>query len=169
MWASRVKSFPPRKIIEFLELNHVVSLALVCPNGVLWAASCFYVYDHDKVALIILSDDKSRHAKAMHFHSYIAGTISGQTKDIRKIQGIQFMATAKHLESKSDYGARRLYYKKFPLARVIPSEVWILHFEELKFTDNTLFFAEKTLWSSGNAVSLEKDINYENTENYYRH
>ena len=163
-----MKSFPPNKITEFIERNHVVSLALVCPDGTLWASNSFYVYDHDKVALIILSNEKSRHAKAMHFHSYIAGTISGQTKDIRKIQGIQFMATAKHLESKSDDGARRLYYKKFPLARVIPSEVWILHFEELKFTDNTLFFAEKTLWSSGNAVSLEKDINYE-TSNFHYH
>lgn len=164
-----MKSFPPNKITEFIERNHVVSLALVCPDGTLWASNSFYVYDHDKVALIILSDEKSRHAKAMHFHSYIAGTIAGQPKDIRKIQGIQFMATAKQLESSSDEGARRLYYKKFPLARVIPSKVWILYFEELKFTDNTLFFAEKTLWSSGNAVSPKKDIKDENTENHCRH
>ena len=151
-----MKSFPPNKITEFIETNHVVSLALVCPDGTLWASNSFYVYDHDKVALIILSDEKSRHAKAMHFNSYIAGTIAGQPKDIRQIQGIQFMATAKQLESGLDDGARRFYCKKFPLAQFITSKVWILYFKELKFTDNTLFFAEKTLWSSDYAVAPEK-------------
>ncbi len=169
MRADKLKSFPPQKITEFLETNHVASLALVCPDGILWAASSFYVYDHDEVALIIFGGDKSRHAEALSFHPYIAGTIAGQPQDIRKIQGVQFRATAKQLENGSDDVARRLYYKKFPLARVMSSKVWILQLDELKFTDNTLFFAEKTLWFSNGAVIPEKDIKDENAANYYRH
>lgn len=136
-----------RKISEFIERNHVVGLAVLDTDGVPWAANCFYVFDEEDVSLVILSRDNTRHAAAMAAHPRIAGTISGQIHKVKDIQGVQFKAEALLTEGADRKSALRLYYRKFPFARLVPADVWRLRLGSVKFTDNTIVFGHKTLWS----------------------
>ncbi|MCX6297115.1 MAG: hypothetical protein NTX97_13845, partial [Bacteroidetes bacterium] len=43
--------------------------------------------------------------------------------------------------------AKKSYYKKYPFAIAIPGDLWILEFEYIKFTDNTLGFGKKLIWN----------------------
>ncbi|MDR2892434.1 MAG: hypothetical protein LBV80_05045 [Deltaproteobacteria bacterium] len=140
---------PPEKVVAFLEANHVAGLAMLHPDGNVWASNCFYVYDPGMASLIILTSGKTRHYEAIRFRSAIAGTIAGQVREIRAIQGVQFAACAYEPEGEARSSALRLYYTKFPLARLFPAEVWCLRLETLKFTDNSFMFAHKTAWSRG--------------------
>lgn len=77
----------------------------------------------------------------------IAGTIAGQPENIAKINGIQLTASAQLLTDETEKkAALALYYKAHPLARAMKSDVWSLRLENVKFTDNKLVFAQKTLW-----------------------
>lgn len=130
-------NLPPARITAFIEEHHVAGLALLHPDGTVW------------VALIVLSSGKTRHVEAMRFRADIAGTIAGQPQEIRTIQGIQFRASALEIGPANNAAALQLYYKKFPLVRAVFADVWRLRLNDMKFTDNTFVFGQKTLWSRG--------------------
>lgn len=135
----------PAGIREFLFANHVVGLATLS-EGQPWAASCFYAFDEQSVSLLILSDERTRHAQAMLANRSVAGTIAGQPTLIRKIQGIQFAAHAHLLTGESGEKAHALYAMRHPIARHKRSSVWQIVIQELKFTDNTMDIGRKTHW-----------------------
>ena len=67
-------------------------------GGELWVASCFHVFDPQAVALIIMTDRKTRHGQLMLASSQVAGTVAGQPQSIRDIRGVQFAGRAVLLE-----------------------------------------------------------------------
>jgi uncharacterized protein YhbP (UPF0306 family) len=138
---------PPlnKAIIEFINSNHVVSLATLDADG-LWSASCFYAFDPEQVRLLILTSTDTRHGAAMLADPHISGTISGQPKNIRDIRGIQFSACALRLESMARHQALRLYTQRHPLAKLKSTDVWSLELQQIKFTDNFSLFGHKTHW-----------------------
>lgn len=135
----------PEAISKFILANHVVGLATI-HDGKPWAASCFYAFDTQAKAIILLTSRESRHAEGMLANTCVAGTIAGQPSSILKIRGIQFIAGARLLEGDAANDAYHLYCGRHPIARIRKSDVWILEFEEIKFTDNSKIFAGKTLW-----------------------
>jgi uncharacterized protein YhbP (UPF0306 family) len=134
------------KIQSFILDHHVLSLATTDRDG-LWAASCFYAFDQDRNALLVLSSAQTRHGQAMLQCARIAGTICGQPTAWRDIQGLQFSAQAQLLDEDEHDRGHALYLRRHPLARFKPSDLWSLRLELLKFTDNSHVFGQKTLWS----------------------
>lgn len=138
----------PHNIANFLNRNHVVSIATYSPESGLWSACCFYVFDEAHARLIVLTSRKTRHGYNMAAYPNISGTVSGQPNSITKINGIQFQARAVCLENESERNAAaNLFYQAHPIARAMKSDVWALELNFIKFTDNKLVFAQKTLWS----------------------
>ena len=138
----------PDNIVCFLHDNHVVSIATRSPDGELWSASCFYVFDEANAQLIVLTSQTTQHGSNMASHPRIAGTIAGQPDNITKISGIQFQARAKCLTDKAKRNAAAaLFYHTHPMARAMKSDVWVLCLDKVKFTDNKLVFAQKTHWT----------------------
>lgn len=136
----------PHKIISFLTSHHVLSLA-ACHDNTVWSANCFYVFDEDNGRLIILSSCQSRHSQLILLNPYVSGTIAGQPSSIQDIRGIQFTAKAECLKDAQDaQQALQRYAAIHPMAKLIPSSVWSLMLETIKYTDNQLFFAKKTHW-----------------------
>lgn len=142
----------PDNIRRFIQRQHVVGLATLF-EGEPWAASCFYAFDAESVALIILSDPATRHGQAMLATPRIAGTIAGQPKLIPKIQGIQFTAEACLLRGQAAETAYGQYCQRHPIARLKRSEVWQLALLQIKFTDNSLLQGSKTHWQRDTATS----------------
>jgi len=135
----------PEAIRKFILANHVVGLA-TSNGGQPWAASCFYAFNTETSALILLTSCDTRHAQGMLASANVAGTISGQPCSILKIRGIQFLAKARLLEGEAAERAYRIYCGRHPIAQLRKSDVWMLDFEGIKFTDNSRVFADKTLW-----------------------
>ncbi|SHH13769.1 hypothetical protein SAMN04488135_102286 [Pollutimonas bauzanensis] len=135
----------PDSIRKFLLANHVVGLATLS-KGQPWAASCFYALDEQSIALIILSDEHTRHGQAMLGNRSVAGTIARQPALIRKIRGVQFAAHAHLLTGESKEAAHKLYSMRHPIVRLMRSSVWQILIQELKFTDNAMGVGRKTHW-----------------------
>lgn len=133
-------------IASFLREHHVVGLATVV-DGLPWAASCFYAFEEEAPALIVMSSLKTRHGSAMRDEPRIAGTIAGQPTNVLTIRGLQFTATAEWLSGEARSAARALYCSRHPVARLMPGEVWRLVFETIKYTDNARGPANKQHWT----------------------
>ena len=149
------KGFPmqpiPDNIAAFLTQNHVVSIAAAA-DGAIWSACCFYVFDAERAALVVLTSLETRHGSLMAANPNVAGTIAGQPGSIAKISGIQFAARAALLEEETERRrAQSLFYHAHPAARALKSDVWLLRLDTVKFTDNKLVFAQKTLWQRNGA------------------
>ena len=141
----------PQNMAQFFSENHVVSIATSSPQG-LWSACCFYVFDAENAQLIVFTARTTQHGANMAAQPNVAGTIAGQPHSIAKISGIQFAARAALLEEETERRrAQSLFYHAHPAARALKSDVWLLRLDTVKFTDNKLVFAQKTLWQRNGA------------------
>lgn len=137
----------PESICRFLHASHVLSLAVGDADGMLWAASCFYVFDEAEGRLIVMSSASTLHGRMMLVRPDIAGTIAGQPAQVADIRGVQFRAHASRLTGDSGREAAfARYAQRHPMARQIPADLWSLSLQQLKFTDNQIAFGHKTHW-----------------------
>lgn len=132
-------------ISKWLAKQHVVSWC-VAKEGELWCANAFYVYDAQRVAFYLLSEETTRHGQMTGQQAPVAGTINGQPKTVALIRGVQFKGEIRLLSGDEAEEKRSLYVKRFPVARMLSAPVWELRLDELKFTDNTLGFGKKLHW-----------------------
>lgn len=132
-------------ISKWLAKQHVVSWC-VAKEGELWCANAFYVYDAQRVAFYLLSEETTRHGQMTGQQAPVAGTINGQPKIVALIRGVQFKGEIRLLSGDEADEKRALYVKRFPVARMLSAPVWELRLDELKFTDNTLGFGKKLHW-----------------------
>lgn len=136
----------PEVIRDFIYSQHVVSLA--CHDGgSIWCANCFYAFDESQNRLIILTKESTQHGQLMTLNPHIAGTIAKHTEKITDIEGIQFLAEAYCLTDPTEKeNALEIYLQRHPIAKLIPSDVWAIQFNQIKHTSNKFAFAKKTLW-----------------------
>lgn len=132
-------------ISKWLAKQHVVSWC-VAKEGELWCANAFYIYDAQRVAFYLLSEETTRHGQMTGQQAPVAGTINGQPKTVALIRGVQFKGEIRLLSGDEAEEKRALYVKRFPVARMLSAPVWELRLDELKFTDNTLGFGKKLHW-----------------------
>jgi len=130
-----------KNIIEFIKEHHLLSLS-TCKDDTPHSASCFYAFDKDKFVFIIASSESTRHIKELHVNPNYSATIALETKKIGKIQGLQFSGTIK----KATFLEKALYLKIFPYAVALKPTLWVLHVNNLKFTDNRLKFGKKLVF-----------------------
>lgn len=132
-------------INRWLAKQHVVTWC-VQEKGVMWCANAFYVYDPERVAFYVLSEDKTRHAQMTGLQAKVAGTVNGQPKTVALIRGVQFAGEIRRLDGEESDAQRKRYLRRFPVARAMSAPVWEIRLDELKFTDNTLGFGKKFYW-----------------------
>lgn len=132
-------------ISRWLAKQHVVTWC-VHRDGELWCANAFYIYDAQKVAFYVLTEEKTRHAQMSGPQAPVAGTVNGQPKTVALIRGVQFTGEIRQLEGGESDVARQAYQRRFAVARVLSAPVWEIRLDEIKFTDNTLGFGKKLHW-----------------------
>ena len=131
-------------ISRWLAKQHVVTWC-VQQEGELWCANAFYLFDTQKVAFYILTEEKTRHAQMSGPQAAVAGTVNGQPKTVALIRGVQFKGEIRRLEGEESDLARKAYNRRFPVARMLSAPVWEIRLDEIKFTDNTLGFGKKMI------------------------
>lgn len=132
-------------ISRWLSKQHVVTWC-VASEGELWCANAFYVYDPQRVAFYLLSEETTRHGQMTGKQALVAGTVNGQPKTVALIRGVQFKGEIRLLEGDDAAEKRARYVRRFPVARMLSAPVWELRLDEVKFTDNTLGFGKKLHW-----------------------
>lgn len=135
----------PSDIRQFIAGHHVVSLACRHEED-FWVASCFYLFDETQLRLIILTNSTTRHGSLMSRNPQIVGTIAGQPNEIREIEGVQFSGTVKQLDEQQQAVVLPLFYAKHQITTPIPSEVWEIVPDYIKYTSNKITFAQKQEW-----------------------
>ncbi len=127
-----------KKIINFIQKHHVLSCSFFTTEKI-HSASCFYIFLENPPRFVVASNQDTLHVELARKNPKISGTIHLETKQIGKIQGIQFNGNwneAKNSEKKA-------YLKMFPYAIALNPELWCILIEYIKFTDNTLGFGKK--------------------------
>jgi uncharacterized protein len=133
------------KIIKFFRKHHVLTIA-TSVNNEPWCASCFYVYLEDENALVFTTDPETRYGKEFLINKVVAGSVVLETPIIGKIRGIQFQGIASEPEGELSEKARKAYLKRFPVAMLMETHLWIVELILIKMTDNRLGFGKKLIW-----------------------
>jgi hypothetical protein len=133
------------RIIRFFRKHHVLTIA-TSVNNEPWCANCFYVYLVDENALIFTTDPETRHGKEFLTNRIVAGSVVLETPVIGKIRGIQFQGIVSEPEGELSEKARNLYLRRFPVAMLLETHLWIVRLTHIKMTDNRLGFGKKIIW-----------------------
>lgn len=133
------------KISQFIEKHHVMHISVI-DDCITWSATCWYIFDTEKMRLIFASQSKSKHVKCFMQDNRVSGTISNQTSKWRKIEGIQFKGKVFSVNDKENPDYRRKFIKKFPIATFIKFSLWFIELEYIKYTKNYYFFGQKIIW-----------------------
>jgi len=134
-----------RRIVKFFKKHHVLTVATTV-NDEPWCAHCFYVYLEDENILVFTTDLDTRHGKEFLKNPNIAGSVVLETMIIGKIRGIQFQGIVTKPEGEMADRAQKAYIKRFPIAMLMDTHLWIVRLTYIKFTDNRLGFGKKLEW-----------------------
>lgn len=134
------------RIIRFFRKHHVLTVATTM-NGEPWCANCFYVYLESENALVFTTDPETRHGKEFLANKLVAGSVVLETLVIGKIRGIQFQGIVSEPEDELFENAKKSYLKRFPVAMLMDTHLWIVELTMIKMTDNRLGFGRKIIWT----------------------
>jgi uncharacterized protein len=135
-----------KRIISFFRKHHVLTIS-TCVNNEPWCASCFYVYLSDENALVFTTDPETRHGKEFLINNLVAGSVVLETFIIGKIRGIQFQGIVSEPDGDLAETARKAYLKRFPVAMLMETHLWIVELTHIKMTDNRFGFGKKLIWT----------------------
>jgi uncharacterized protein len=134
-----------KRITRFFQKHHVLTIATTMKKEP-WCANCFYVYLEDRNALVFTTELDTRHGKEFKANPLVAGSVVLETLIIGKIRGIQFQGTISEPAGEMLETARKAYLKKFPVAMLMDTRLWIVDLTLIKMTDNRLGFGKKLIW-----------------------
>ena len=133
------------KIIRFFRKHHVLTVA-TSVNDEPWCANCFYVYLEGQNSLVFTTDPETRHGKEFLKNKSVAGSVVLETPIIGKIRGIQYQGLVSEPDGELSETARKAYLKRFPVAMLMETHLWIVELTLIKMTDNRLGFGKKLIW-----------------------
>jgi len=134
------------RIVRFFRKHHVLTIA-TSVNDEPWCANCFYVYLEEKNALVFTTGHETRHGKEFLKNKVVAGSVVLETPVIGKIRGIQFQGIVSEPEGELSETVRKSYLKRFPVAMLMETHLWIVELTHIKMTDNRLGFGKKLFWT----------------------
>lgn len=137
---------PEDRIVKFIQEHHVMALATSGKNNLPWCASCFYVYIPEHNWFVFTSDDNTRHGEEMLLNNEVAACIALETNITGKIRGVQIAGAVKKTDKSTKNIARSGFLKRFPVAIMKKTNLWILEPGMIKMTDNRLGFGVKLIW-----------------------
>ena len=133
------------RITRFFRKHHVLTIATTVENEP-WCANCFYVYLGEENALVFTTDNDTRHGKEFIKNPLIAGSVVLETMVIGKIRGIQFQGIVSEPEGEMLSKAKSAYLKRFPVAVLMDTHLWVVKLTFIKMTDNRFGFGKKLIW-----------------------
>jgi uncharacterized protein YhbP (UPF0306 family) len=137
------------RIIKFLRKHHVLTIATTVNNEP-WCANCFYACLEEENALVFTTDADTRHGREFIRNPLVAGSVVLETMIVGKIRGIQFQGIVCEPSEELLSKAKSAYLKRFPVAALMDTRLWIVNLTYIKMTDNRLGFGKKLVWNKQN-------------------
>ena len=134
------------RFIKFFRKHHVLTIATSVENEP-WCANCFYVYLEEENSLVFTTGYETRHGQEFLKNSLVAGSVVLETMVIGRIRGIQFQGLISEPEGDLHSRIKSAYLKRFPVAALMETRLWVVKLTYLKMTDNRLGFGKKLIWS----------------------
>ena len=134
------------RIARFFRKHHVLTIATSVDNEP-WCANCFYVYLEEENTLVFTTDPETRHGKEFLKNRLVAGSVVLETNIIGKIRGIQFQGIVSEPEGELAEKSKRSYLKRFPVAMLMDTHLWVVELTHIKMTDNRMGFGKKVIWN----------------------
>ena len=134
------------RIIRFFRKHHVLTIATTVNNEP-WCANCFYVYLEEENAVVFTTDGDTRHGKEFVENPLVAGSVVLETMVIGNIRGIQFQGIISEPEGDLLARSKSRYLKRFPVAALMDTRLWIVKLTHIKMTDNRFGFGKKLIWN----------------------
>jgi len=144
-------NLPDPLIIKFIKKHHVLTLATSL-NELPWVASCYYAYNAESNYFIVSSDPKTRHGSDMLQNHKVAFNIVLETKIVGMIEGLQASATIISAKDFQGDDPSNYYYKRFPFAKMMHTDLWVIMPDFYKYTDNKLGFGKKLIWEKSESL-----------------
>ena len=138
----------PKKIVDFLQENKISTICFIDLENHPYCINCFYTFDEEHHILIFKSSIGATHQQLTKPTACISGTILPNVIDTLKLKGIQFTGKIIENEEIDKLQLNLKYVKKYPMSLAVMGYVWAVRLDFLKFTDNTLGFGNKTIWTS---------------------
>ena len=132
------------KIKSFIRRNQLLALSVV-ENDEVYSASCYYAFDEECISLVFKSQKESKHIQLALVNPKVGVIIAQDAKKIGLLQGVQIKALFKRASTPQE----KLYYQKFPFAKLGEGEVFALEILWTKYTDNKLLLKEKLTFKKG--------------------
>ncbi|MGB4844427.1 MAG: pyridoxamine 5'-phosphate oxidase family protein [Ferruginibacter sp.] len=136
-----------KTIIEFLQNQNCATVCCTDETRKPYCFSCFYAFDSCNGVLYFKSSANSQHAFIMKKNPLIAGTVLPDRLNKLSVRGIQFEAEVLDNTAAEIQDGMKDYFKKHPVALLMPGEIWALQVNQIKMTDNTLGFGKKIIWN----------------------
>ena len=134
-------------ITNFLQKQTCATICSVDEEGKPWCFTCFYVFNPSEGLLYYKSATNTHHSALLKNNPLVAGTILPDKLNPMFVKGVQFEGIVLSADHPAAENAAAAYYKKNPLARAMPGELWTVQMHHIKMTDSTLGFGKKIKWT----------------------
>lgn len=142
------------RVTRFFRKHHVLTIATAV-NDEPWCANCFYVYIGDDKSLVFTTDADTRHGREFLSNRLVAGSVVLETPVIGKIRGIQFQGIVSEPEGEEMARVKKAYLKRFPVAMLMKTRLWVVSLTYIKMTDNRLGFGKKIIWKKDESLTSD--------------
>jgi len=136
---------PDKRIVNFIKEHHLLTLATSKEN-IPYCSNVFYIYNEKNNSLIFSSNIKTRHVQEFSENLNVAGTIALETKDVKKIQGVQLLGKITKLKGMELEKSSNQYLNTYPYAKTMNPHLWEMKLTFIKMTHNQLEFGKKLVW-----------------------
>lgn len=139
-------------ISGFIEKQKCANVSCIDSEGNPYCFSCFYAFNAADGLLYFKSSAGTHHMKLIKNNPVIAGTILPDRLPLVGVKGIQFQGLVLSFADRLSEVGSKSYHRKYPFARVISGEVWVIQLLSIKMTDSSIGFGKKIMWTINEAT-----------------
>lgn len=135
------------RIADFIKKQRVATVCCIDEKKQPYCFNCYFAYEESEQLIAFKTSPHTYHAANMLINPTVAGTILPDKLSTVHVQGVQF--EGEYVMTVSDEItklASQIFYKKYPFAKAMPGELWIIRLTHMKFTDSTLGIGKKLEW-----------------------
>jgi len=133
-------------IISFLLNQNVVTICCTSEDGGPYCFPCFFAFNSKHGLLYFKTSPSSYHSSLLANKPEVAGSILPDKLNILALKGVQFEGTVLPRDHYLMQHSAGYYYQKYPMALVIPGELYAIELTGIKMTDGAKGFGKKIIW-----------------------
>lgn len=136
----------------FFQRNHIMCLG-TASGSQSYSTPLFYLFGEDDVQFCFMSSKETRHGREAVENPQVSAAVYAHHRDVAKLQGAQITGEVRMYKIGDPLMTDLLsaYADRYPESEAMFGDesmrFWTLRAEWIKFTDNTVKFGYKEIWS----------------------